>query len=128
MKSKLRLCRTLCSTSVLLSVLCFLGLIECLHWFEEWTADGLISLTLPDEPGGKVYSPPQPPHLLPKLLPMEKSTSILPTRHPTPKARGQKLAKQSILLLAYARSGSSFTGELLSASRRAAYYYEPLFR
>merc|ERR1712055_439820 len=34
---------------------------------------------------------------------------------------------QNISLLAYARSGSSFTGELLSAGTRAAYYYEPLF-
>ena len=37
-------------------------------------------------------------------------------------------APQRILLLAYARSGSSFTGELLSSSPSAAYYYEPLFR
>lgn len=37
-------------------------------------------------------------------------------------------APQRILLLAYARSGSSFTGELLSSAPSAAYYYEPLFR
>ena len=39
-----------------------------------------------------------------------------------------KLRPDRILLLAYARSGSSFTGELLSSLPKAAYYFEPLFR
>ena len=33
-----------------------------------------------------------------------------------------------MLLLAYARSGSSFTGDLLSAGQHAAYFFEPLYR
>jgi len=36
------------------------------------------------------------------------------------------LKPTNILLLAYARSGSSFAGDLLSASQHAAYYFEPL--
>merc|ERR1711892_502022 len=39
----------------------------------------------------------------------------------------KKIVRHKILLLAYARSGSSFTGELLSAGPKASYYYEPLF-
>ncbi|XP_023327796.1 carbohydrate sulfotransferase 1 isoform X2 [Eurytemora carolleeae] len=35
--------------------------------------------------------------------------------------------KKHILLLAYARSGSSFTGDLLSAHPNAAYYFEPFY-
>ena len=35
---------------------------------------------------------------------------------------------QKILLLAYARSGSSYTGDLLSALPSAAYFWEPLIK
>ena len=62
-------------------------------------------------------------------------SSVFPSSlKPSPKSSefDSKLQSRSasgrILLLAYARSGSSFTGELLSSSPAAAYYYEPLFR
>ena len=47
---------------------------------------------------------------------------------PRQSAQSLVVRPQKILLLAYARSGSSFTGELLSSLPGAAYYYEPLFR
>ena len=137
MKTKVRLCRLLCSKLLLLTVFCSLGLLECLRWLQQPQAPRQIQppetrdlQRASDElPGVPTANPPGAPGS-PKTPPAApKTPPAAPARRPPAAPRKTRLlAARKILLLAYARSGSSFTGELLSALPRAAYYYEPLFR
>ena len=160
MKTKLRLCRILCSRTLLLWTLCGLGVLECWRWLQqeqqeqrinthlgqkeplltprditkegtekerenESVIEGATQEEVAEEAGGEEDSEGK--------VEAEYESSALPPVPPQPPvphihAPKKRRPKQNILLLAYARSGSSFTGELLSAGNRAAYYYEPLFR
>ena len=125
MKTKVRLCRLLCSKLLLLTVFCSLGLLECLRWLQQPQAPRKIQ---PPETRD-VQRVPESPPTAPGAPRTPPSAPALPARRPPAAPRMTRLlAARKILLLAYARSGSSFTGELLSALPRAAYYYEPLFR
>ena len=152
MKTKVRLCKLLFSTRLLVSLLVVLGILECLQWLQGAGErfPGSNDLTLLEEDYPELSSMksssnfPSSAHLpeaastSPRLIQVKSNPKKNPAR-----------VHQNILLLAYARSGnnfeitisavllhlqwdffagSSFTGELLSAGTRAAYYYEPLFR
>ena len=146
MKTKVRLCKLLFSTRLLVCLLIILGILECIHWLKG-AEEGF--------PGSRLEED------YPELSSMKSSSNIHTSSH-LPEAAStsshqvksnpkKNRVHQNILLLAYARSGnnfeipkhntelalkpstksctgSSFTGELLSAGTRAAYYYEPLFR
>jgi len=122
MKTKVRLCKLLFSTRLLVSLLIILGILECIHWLKG-AEEGFPRSRLEEN--------------YPELSSMKSSSNIHSSSH-LPEAAStssheiksnpkKNRVHQNILLLAYARSGSSFTGELLSAGTRAAYYYEPLF-
>jgi len=129
MKTKLRLCKLLFSTRLLVSLLIILGILECLQWLqgEGKSSKSLLLSDYPELSSSSMMSSfssnfPSSAHLPETAVPASEMTKV--------KIEPEKKSThthQNILLLAYARSGSSFTGELLSAGTRAAYYYEPLF-
>ena len=92
-RARLRMCKVRCSkTTLLVTVLCCIGFLECLRWVHEAQGDILI----------------------PALNASSDNIRPVPIR--------------KILLLAYVRSGSSFSGDLLSALPSAAYFWEPLIK
>ena len=99
-----RLVRLTTSKHSILTILVIIGLIELLSQYDS----------------GSFSSPPTPTS-------QYRQSDVVSTRV-TPSRQSLVVTPQKILLLAYARSGSSFTGELLSSLPSAAYYYEPLFR
>ena len=154
MKTKARLCKLLFSTRLLVSLLVILGVLECLQWLqgEGKSSRSLLLSDYPELSSSSMMSSSSSnfassAHLPETALPASEMTKV--KMEPEKKSTH---THQNILLLAYARSGklhiliqrvfwnskfkwwnhccegSSFTGELLSAGTRAAYYYEPLFR
>ena len=115
MKGKLRLLRLLSSKLVLLSILSVLGLFELRLWIDEYSDP---STSPPSSPSIHLnqYNGTEEDRLF--------SPSYVESHQKAPKVRP---SKKKLILLAYARSGSSFAGDLLSAGSRTAYYYEPLF-
>ena len=105
-----RLGRITSSKYSIITILVMIGLME------------LIRQYLDNQP--KLRSDPFHSDFISSVFPSTPKSSKTSSKIPS-KLRS---APQRILLLAYARSGSSFTGELLSSAPSAAYYYEPLFR
>ena len=103
-----RLARLTTSKYSVITILVSLGLVELLRQYLDYQRAHNIQLLVSHGDPSAVAS---------SIQSIEKS-SELPS----------KLRPDRILLLAYARSGSSFTGELLSSLPKAAYYFEPLFR
>ena len=108
MKTKVRLCKLLFSTRLLVSLLIILGILECLHWLQGGAGEGFPGSN--DLILGEEY---------PELSSM-KSSSNFPSSAHLPEAAAtslhliqvksnpKKKENQNILLLAYARSGNNF--------------------
>ena len=142
-----RIARLLCSNTFLLSILSILGILELAkNIFDNQEAiaefntniDTVnnklahISTTKPAEVNTNTIKREVIPENITKRQVMMKTEApvkeIITTKEVLTKRKKRKTyVRRKILLLAYARSGSSFTGELLSAGPKAAYYYEPLF-
>ena len=105
-----RLGRITSSKYSIITILVMIGLIEVIRQYLDHQPKQ-ISKTIDSDFISSVF---------PSILKSTRNSSQFPSK--------LRSAPQRILLLAYARSGSSFTGELLSSSPSAAYYYEPLFR
>ena len=103
MKTKVRLCKLLFSTRLLVSLLIILGILECIHWLKG-AGEGF--------PGSRLEED------YPELSSMKSSSNIHSSSHLPEEASTsshqvksnpkKNRAHQNILLLAYARSGNNF--------------------
>ena len=115
MKTKVRLCKLLFSTRLLVSLLVVLGILECLQWLQGAGErfPGSNDLTLLEEDYPELSSMksssnfPSSAHLpeaastSPRLIQVKSNPKKNPAR-----------VHQNILLLAYARSGNNFEMKL----------------
>ena len=112
MKTKVRLCKLLFSTRLLVSLLIILGFLEFLHWLQgvkESFHDGAKDLILEDYPelsSMKSSSSNFPSSL--SHLPERTSTSSDLIQAKSDAKKKPTHLHQNILLLAYARSGTPF--------------------
>ena len=110
MKTKVRLCKLLFSTRLLVFLLIILGILECLHWLRGTgeSFPGSNNLILKDEypelSSMKSSSNFPPSSRLPETSPT--STQLIQVKS-DPKKKAARV-HQNILLLAYARSGNNF--------------------
>ena len=109
MKTKVRLCKLLFSTRLLVSLLIFLGILECLHWLQG-VGEGfpgskdLILADYPELSSMKSSSNFHSSSHLPEKSAPPSSSPIQTESNPRKKSPP---VRQNILLLAYARSGKN---------------------
>ena len=107
MKTKVRLCKLLFSTRLLVSLLIILGILECLHWLQG-VGEGfpgskdLILADYPELSSMKSSSNFHSSSHLPEKSAPPSSSPIQTESNPRKKSPP---VRQNILLLAYARSG-----------------------
>ena len=119
MKTKVRLCKLLFSTRLLVSLLVLLGILECLQWLQGAGErfPGSNDLTLLEED-------------YPELSSMKSSSNFPSSAHLEAESTSPRLIQvksnpkknparvhQNILLLAYARSGKIFLKSQLALRR-----------
>ena len=110
MKTKVRLCKLLFSTRLLLTLLIILGILECLHWLQQGVGresnnDRLILEDYPELSSSMKSSSnffPSSSNLPEQAA--STSTQLIQVKS-NPKKKKTAHDHQNILLLAYARSG-----------------------
>ena len=107
MKTKVRLCKLLFSTRLLVSLLIILGILECLHWHQGVGEGfpGSKDLILADYPELSSMKSSSNFHSSSHLPEKPASPSSSPIQTESNPRKKSPPVRQNILLLAYARSG-----------------------